>query len=306
MKNTNSKSKLLDTLFQASSSARTEYLASIFCSPSDIGVMRNSGRNGSRYAPEAILNRLKNFNNHFDSEEKILLTELTSYAAELNNYEQARTQAIEKVRKFSHPKTTIHLGGGHDQIYSLLMGLDQSPEIKNLLIINIDAHCDTRISSSPNSGTPFRDYDQLGTKPYHLIQFGLQDFSNSRTTLSPLVRGTEERHYIEHIGDASENFSLIPENLYTNLPFKIEKETAVVFSLDCDGIDGSNMRAVSAVNPNGLPASFVSKLSHHFHQSFPVSKKFYGIYEFNPVYDDSSQYSTKVVAALIFDILKFK
>lgn len=306
MKNTSSNSELLGPLMFDSYDPKSDYLANILCSPSDVGVMRNRGRNGSRYAPEAIINRLKKLNNHFNQDQKIYLKNVTSFDQELKNLEHSREEAIKKIGELTHPKKTIHLGGGHDQIFPLLMALDKSSEFSKILIINIDAHCDTRVSNAPNSGTPFRDYDLCGSKTYHLIQYGIQDYSNSKTTLTKLARCTEEKHFIEEVARNSSNFSKIDRQLFKNIPFEVDKDTAVIFSLDCDGIDGSNMKAVSAINPNGLPARFVAMLSEHFNDSFPDSKKFYGFYEFNPVYEDTSLYSTKVVCSLIYDILKFK
>ena len=306
MKNTNRDSEALGSLFQSKFESNTDYLASIVSSPSDVGVMKNSGRSGARYAPEAIINRLKKFNNHFPVNKKILLSELTNQSSELKDFEKARKHASNKFNLLTHPSMTIHLGGGHDQIFPLLMGLDKNKDFKNIIILNIDAHCDTRIANEPNSGTPFRDFDTQGTKPFHLIQYGLQDYSNSKSTLTPLARGSEQKFFIEDIQATTEFFSKPHNNLFQKLPFKADQHTAVVFSLDCDGIDGSNMKAVSAVNPHGLPVNFVSQLAKQFFQTFPKSKNFYGIYEFNPVFDDSSLYSLKVISSLVFEILKFK
>lgn len=307
MKNTNRTSESLKTYFHTKREDNTDYETLIFLSSSDVGVMRNNGRNGSRYAPRAIINQVQKFNNHLDSKNKALLIEVTNQLKEQKDFKLARLEMVDLIKdQLTTPSKYIHLGGGHDQIYPLLKAIDESSEFDNIVILNIDAHCDTRIDSNPNSGTPFRDFDSNGVKQFHLIQFGLQEFANSKSTLTKLQRGSEEKLFIDDISETSKGFTISPAGIFDQVPFKLTERTAVVFSLDCDGIDGSNMKAVSAVNPKGIPSDYVSKILQYFYNTFSTQKKFYGFYEFNPVYEDMSLYSTKVVSSIIYKILNFK
>ena len=58
---------------------------------------------------------------------------------------------------------------------------------KIILIINFDAHCDTRVDDRSHSGTPFRDFDGVAKKPFHLIQIGIHEYANNDMTLSRTI-----------------------------------------------------------------------------------------------------------------------
>ena len=62
------------------------------------------------------------------------------------------------------------------------------------------------------------------------------------------------------------------------------------------------MEAVSAVNPEGLPMQRVRDI-FAFYQDLPQQKKIYGIYEYNPVFDNLSCKGARTLAALIYRAL---
>ena len=183
------------------------------------------------------------------------------------------------------------------------MAIDKSNKFDNIIILNIDAHCDTRIDKDPNSGTPFRDFDRDGVKPFHLIQYGLQSFSNSSSTLSALQRGSEKKIFIEEIKEITEEFKKPPQIDFNQCPFVISDRTAFVFSLDSDAIDSSDMKAVSAVNPEGVPFTHVLQIQKKL-SLLQRKNCFYGIYEFNPAYMDSSLSCLKKISSLVYKILE--
>ncbi|MBD67001.1 MAG: hypothetical protein CME62_17500 [Halobacteriovoraceae bacterium] len=277
------------------------YSRMILTSPSDQGVMRNLGRNGACYGPEALINSLKKFNSHFKlkDNEKFLIQNVwqelqDSFEANQNASANLIAQNIEQ----HTPQKLVHLGGGHDHIYPLLKGIEQSEAFKNIVILNLDAHCDTRVDTSSHSGTPFRDYDRQGDLPFHLIQFGIHEYANSRSTLEKLKRGSEEHYFYNQ----SLHQDFVLKDLLTNIPFKIGKETAFVLSLDCDGIQGESMPAVSCVNSNGIKPEQV----FHFIQELNKweTKSFFGVYEFNPVYDTPSHYGRRLISHFVYEYLK--
>jgi formiminoglutamase len=307
MKNRNLES--LSPLIDETPKKNQKYDKLILNSSSDYGVMRNNGKNGSCYAPRAIINTLKKFNHHQSKSEKILSLEVASQASERLDFEDAQKEESEKIANLitSYPVSkVIHIGGGHDHIYPLLLAIEKLPQIKNIIILNIDAHCDTRIDDRHHSGTPFRDYDNDGSLPYHLVQFGIQEHSNSKTTMSPITRGSEEKIFIEQLKDNGHQFSTLPKDLFGNCPFLISKEhTAFVFSLDCDGIDGADMAAVSCVNPHGVPINFLRLLlENSLSENFGTF--FFGIYEFNPLFDELTNRASKTIATLINQALRKK
>lgn len=277
----------------------------ILSSPTDIGVRRNGGRNGARFAPKAIINVLKKLNRH-DFNNQIDYVQVTNQKEEELNFKQAQKKSAHKIKgelANNQLKRIVHIGGGHDHALPLLMAIESDPQIENILILNIDAHCDTRVDEIQHSGTPFRDFDKIAAKPFHLIQYGIHSFANSSSTMSPLKQGTMEIHTLDKIlSSHSTSLTSILE-ISKNCPFKVTNKTAIFFSLDCDAISGEQMKAVSAVNPMGLPISKVNELLSSIEQ-FNGNKLFFGIYEYNPVYEDLSQLGSRGLANLIYNFLR--
>lgn len=274
-------------------------------SPSDVGVRRNLGRNGSRYAPQAIFNQFCSLNNHF-LYENIYTVNTTSQKKEAENFQLAQNlSAAEIESKISLQvdfTKTIHIGGGHDHIFPLLKAIQNSKKFKNIFILNIDAHCDTRVDEIHHSGTPFRNFDSITNLPTHLVQYGVHFATNSKTTLTPLTNIKEHQIFMKDIRMLSDNYKNVPSSIYENMEFEISKETAVVISLDCDAIDGASMKGVSAVNGHGLSFEHVHQLVLDLKQKF-AKQHFLGIYEYNPVFDDLSNLGARSMARLIYDFL---
>ena len=286
------------------------YPVKILLSPNDQGVIRNQGKNGSRFAPKAIVNLLKKQNNHLghQANEAILLKDVWKSEFGDQSFENLQKQSsmlIAKEIEHSSLKSFAHIGGGHDHIFPLLMAIDKCKKYKNVLIINIDAHCDTRTDSISHSGTPFRDYDKNGTKPFHLIQYGIHDFANSASTLTPLNRGSEKKIFHEELQRLSHNQTMIPKEMLASCPFTISNETAVILSLDCDGLSGAQMSAVSSVNTLGVSLEHTLELIKEL-KRISQNKLIFGVYEFNPVFDNLSLLGCKSIVHLIYEFLKVK
>jgi len=282
----------------------SDNMALILTSASDVGVIRNFGRSGARFAPKSILSQLVKLNNHFNLD-KIECHETTNKDEEVLNFENAQEQSSKKISKLIREKNfkkLIHIGGGHDHIFPLLKGLSLSKSYKNILILNLDAHNDTRVADIQHSGTPFRDFDKSATLPFHLVQIGTSLATNSKSTLSPLKNGTTTSIYLDQLEMKSQNFTMLPEGLIDHCPFLISKETAIIISLDCDAIDGASMKGVSAVNGRGIPIQYIFKFISDIQNKFPDQTAL-GIYEYNPVYDDLSALGARSMARLMFEYL---
>lgn len=273
----------------------------IIKSPTDIGVRRNKGRNGARFAPEAIEAALKKMANHlpYDS---ILSQNVSNQDDERSNYESSIELSARKIIELlKTPRSrAVHLGGGHDHAFPLLKALDES-EGKNILIVNFDAHCDTRVDTGRHSGTPFRDFDKIAKKPFHLTQIGIHDFANSSETMSPLERNSEKIFFTKDLKEILSPESFV-DAIYDSCPFTIDADTDLFISVDCDAISSSIMSAVSAVNHNGLSPEqtllWVDTL-----KDFPCERKALGIYEYNPIFEDLSQKGARFLAGLIYNYL---
>ncbi len=266
----------------------------ILTSSSDVGVMRNLGRNGSRYAPQAVLAQLKNL--QFHQQEPIGIKEVASYENELLDFGQAQLAESNEIKKLIH-RSPIHIGGGHDHIYPLLKACEENFE--NIVVLNIDAHCDTRKSPHPHSGTPFRQFAEETKKNFLLYQYGIHFFANSQSTLS-LDKNIMSVTSFNDAMKLSQNFGTLPAALLSSIKQQFNDKTFFILSLDCDAIDPSIMEGVSAVNHQGLPLAHIKELCN-WYKALKCQKAM-GIYEYNPVFDRSSK-GSRALASVIYDLL---
>ncbi len=267
-------------------------------SSTDVGVQRNGGRNGARYAPQSLLSYLKKLNKlpHIN---KLTFCEceVASEIEETSNFEVAQKLESKRISDIlnASPKSFLcHIGGGHDHIYPLLLSLTN--KFSRIIVINIDAHADTRTDLEFHSGTPFRQFDESRLVDFHLFQVGLHSFANSATTLSPLNKGSMSvlwRHDLRQ-----------PEKIATffeSIKSFVSNETAVVFSLDADALQGSQVPGVSAVNGNGLTISELESIWRGYRNIDLHHPPIIGIYELNPVYDTLSMLSMRTVGNFLFE-----
>lgn len=278
-----------------------------FYSPSDEGVRRNLGRNGSRFGPDAIKAALSKFTNH-STQFQLEFLEVTEQKEERENFEHAQDKSKERLSKLIRNNAQVlkfHLGGGHDHIYPLLMAIHQQEEVEKVLILNIDAHCDTRIDDIHHSGTPFRNLDNGVKKPTKLIQYGIHPFSNAPSTLNELKNIQQELFFFEAVKELSHSFEQIPSKLIKSLREFLSPKTAIVLSLDCDALPGYEFPAVSAPNPRGIPIEHVRKLARLLQEQSQAQScpYFFGVYEYNPLFDQTSALGAKMIASLIYEHL---
>ena len=265
-------------------------------SSTDTGVIRNNGRNGARFGPQSFLSTFKKF-----SQNKTLCQlsfwdyEVANQEEEEEDFHLAQRQEAKRISALleQHPKSQIiHIGGGHDHIYPLLLALSKNQKI---IVINIDAHADTRTDEEFHSGTPFRQFADEFKGEFHLFQIGLHAFSNSFSTLGPLARGTETKLWKKDLNLESLN------RLFEQMAKEIDNETTVIFSLDADALIGSEVPAVSAVNPGGLTQQELLAIWKRY-QKLPKSHPpIIGIYELNPLYDTLSSFGMKTIASFVFE-----
>ena len=257
-------------------------------SSTDMGVRRNFGRAGSRYSPKSIINILKKMTNTDFQDNYFAECEVACQHAEIENFENAQLKESNKIqRHIGNFNKYIHIGGGHDHVFPMIKSILETRQQKELFIINIDAHLDTRVDSHTHSGTPFRDIDNLKPQCVHLYQYGIHNFSNSKKTKTKLSNIDQK---IFANGD---------EAFFEEIS-KIPKDSFVFLSLDADALDSSQMQAVSAVNPNGVKLSQmrdIIELVKEFKDSM------FGVYEYNPIYDDLSQKGAKNICSLIYEYL---
>lgn len=269
-------------------------------SSTDLGVIRNGGRNGARLAPKSLLSFFRKLSlDEASSLYTFLESEVSSPEEEARDFGAAQkkeTEAI-KTQLNQHPNArVIHIGGGHDHIYPLLSALSDK---KRVIVLNLDAHADTRTDDVPHSGTPFRQFAAEFDGDFHLFQLGLHVFANSLSTLSPLPRGNMHvlwRKDMQDQGKWTEFFG--------KMKSLIDDDTVVVFSFDADAISGELMPGVSAVNGMGMKTSELFQ-AWQMYRALPLKHQpIMGIYELNPVYDTLSGMSMRFMSNFLYVTLK--
>lgn len=270
-------------------------------SSSDEGVIRNGGRNGARYAPQSFLSVFKKLSQDEGKRDYLFIEEeVSSTEEEQKDFKSAQLLESQRILSLLDKRTLssiCHLGGGHDHIYPLAMALNQ--KFKKIIIINIDAHADTRTDQEPHSGTPFRQLEADLEGEFHLFQIGLHPFANSSSTLIPLQKSSMKILWKKQLGDKEKISALFAE-----MEALIDKNTMVIFSLDADALDGSLVPGVSAVNGDGLSREQLQEFWMRYKKLTLSHPTVLGIYELNPVFDTLSALSMRTLATFLFESLE--
>lgn len=265
----------------------------LLLSQSDLGVVRNGGRRGSAYGPKAILNTLLKMTAHKQRASAYKSIREQNSSKSFNDQQAEDIATISKVAKETEANLW-HLGGGHDHIYPFLKAIDSTS--KNILVINLDAHLDTRVDPLFHSGTPFRQFANEAKGHFKIIQLGIHDFANEESNYKELKNSEMEVYTVSQLRRETSNYTTTAQFLDTLT--KNYSGYTIVLSLDCDAISSESMEAVSAVNHNGLQISFVRDIFSWYY-SLPQARKFCGIYEYNPIFDNLSSKGSRTIASLI-------
>ncbi len=269
-------------------------------SPSDWGVMRNGGKNGARFAPQTLLNNFKKMAGHSENEDWASFTVSHQKEEELD-FPKAQLKSSASIEKLlernSKLKSLIHLGAGHDHVYPLTRAL--LSQYEKVLIINIDAHLDTRADELPHSGTPFRQlHREYGDKRISLAQVGIHKFANVQAN----YEGMDQMNILpmDKIKGDRDLMQWLDKVLVMN-------QGPLILSLDCDGLDGSIMPAVSAANHFGLnkkQMNIILEASLNYWNKYQHPRIF-GLYEYNPLFDDLHTTSARYLASLIHKVYSY-
>jgi formiminoglutamase len=268
-------------------------------SSSDIGVIRNGGRNGARFAPQSFLATFKKFaSNEALKSFQFFEREVSNVDEEKVDFNSAQLKEAQRISLLlhEHPHAQIcHLGGGHDHIYPLLVAL--SSTYSKVIVINIDAHADTRTDKNHHSGTPFRRFSQDYEGMFKIYQIGLHPFANTSSTLSSLEKGDCHITWRDGLEETQLN------KLFKEISQEIDGKSLVVFSLDADALLGPEVPGVSAVNPDGLTQRELLSI-WELYQNLPLNHApIMGIYELNPVYDTLASISMRTLSSFVFKTL---
>jgi len=268
----------------------------ILNSSNDIGVIRNGGRRGAAFGPKALCaNLLKLAKRNFTS--ALNVETLCTPQSDTSDFNKFQAQQSSKIQEkiSSKRECVIHLGGGHDHAYPFVDAIIK--EKGDVTVINLDAHLDTRDDELRHSGTPFRQLKEEHQDKLELIQIGIHDFANVCENYEKLDM---EIHTVNEIKALTKNYS-DNKSFVSSILSKIDGERTIILSLDMDAIDGSEMPAVSAVNHDGLPMTFIREFYEQYGKQ--VSHSYLGIYEYNPLYDNLGCSSARSMASTLYNYL---
>lgn len=277
--------------------SNNNYAINFIKNSSEAGVIRNGGRRGTCYAPAAILSVFKKLASH--TEQYFNETETSEAETELTNFDTAQineTKNIIKAIKENKANTHFFIGGGHDHIYPALKAIEAIHPNKSIIIINIDPHQDMRVDKFSSSGTPFRQFDESAQSRAELFQIGSHQFANVHSSLAPTKKIEQKVLDFDLVKAETQNFT--NNKQFMKLHFPNNKDVIYFFSLDVDAICSSAMEAVSAVNHRGLPLNFIEDSLVYFKRD--LNCRYFGFYEYNPVFDNLSQKGARLLAALIY------
>lgn len=262
-------------------------------SPCDLGVIRNGGKRGAKHGPQALMAPFlgmvapEGLESAFDVYRQ---NPSSKSAVDFDRVQNEELEAVKRILAGGNLNKLIHLGGGHDHVYPLGAALQQSNG--PIVVINIDAHLDTRPDSLPHSGTPFRQL--LKSEDCTLYQLGIHNFANGQSNY-------EELPSMEVLSWEPHNK---PKELKKLLRKKLShhKDATLILSVDCDGLDASYMPAVSAPNHLGLSQLQFLSVMEACQEFWKESKKpqVLGLYEYNPIYDGLSQSAARFLAQVMY------
>lgn len=277
-----------------------ESLLAILTSSSDLGVLRNGGRRGSCYGPEAIIYQLKKLTTpHAPRIRNIDMKEVFPDAPSPSlSFEQLQTESSELIHKAleqwngQQTQGIVHLGGGHDHVLNLLCGLRKSlPSDSIIKVINLDPHLDTRQDSWGHSGTPFRQWANQDPKTI-IYQLGTQQLCNTRKNFEQM-----NNMKVLFLNELLKQTSL---HSYLKRVIPVSAHDFFILSIDLDVISYWQMPAVSAPNPFGLSFDQVLEIIQWYQQNVQQKYPVIGFYEFNPLYDHLSGSCAKWIATMIY------
>ena len=263
-------------------------------SESDLGVIRNGGRRGAAFGPKALINTLKKMTSHRSKTNGVKSIRTHLSTGSFAEQQSGDTSSITQLIKLTNKANIWHLGGGHDHIYPLLKAVNKTD--KKIIVINIDAHLDTRTDKNFHSGTPFRQFANEVDGDFKLFQLGIHDFANDLSNYEPIHHSEMEIYTVSQLRKETSNFTAT--HPFMDKLIEEHRDYTIILSLDCDAISAQSMEAVSAVNHNGLELNFVRDLFSWYY-SLEQRKKVCGIYEYNPIFDNLSNKGARVLASLI-------
>ena len=261
----------------------------------DEGVRRNGGRPGAAHGPGALRSALANM--PVLGEPALWDAGDVSCPGEASDdaLEQAQTSLAQRVSAVMEQGCRpLVMGGGHEVAWGTFQGLTRArPDLKKLLIVNLDAHFDLRMAAQGNSGTPFRqiaDWCHAQGRPFDYHVLGISRFANTRA-LFDRAAALGVRHRLDEDLQSDEQLAQAQSALASDL----DRCEGVYLTVCLDVLPAPLAPGVSAPAPLGLPLAHVEALVDQVLASGRVLAA--DLAEFNPSLDEGGR-TARVAARL--------
>ncbi|MCU1289436.1 MAG: Formimidoylglutamase [Acidobacteria bacterium] len=261
--------------------------------PQDEGVTRNGGRDGARFAPDAIRREFYRLT-PFGIKAKIFDFGNTIIQGTLEETHEAHCRIVTQFLRDG--KRIIVLGGGNDISYPDGCAMSDAFGNANWIAINIDAHFDVRADRERNSGTPYRQLlEERLLTPDYFYEIGFQ----------PQLASPVYYRYLQNLGVNLISLDQLRSRETADLEIRESirqkfvshsSSLSTFFGFDIDAVRSSEAPGSSAPNPFGLRAGefltlvqFAAKLTN---------TKIIEFSEVNPNFDIDNRTSKLVAVAM--------
>ena len=224
--------------------------------PVDEGVRRNKGRPGAAAGPGALRAALASL----PVLEEPPLFDAGDVACEGEGLEEAQERLAGAVAGIVRNRNrALVLGGGHEVAWGTFQGIVRAGiDPCRLLVVNFDAHFDLRVSAAANSGTPFRQMQELCAAdgaPFNYRIFGISRFANTRALFERADR-IGARYWLDEDLQSPSGLEAAQQALADDLA----KCAAVYVTVCLDVLPGACAPGVSVPAALGVPLAHVEAL----------------------------------------------
>jgi len=267
--------------------------------PFDKAVSLGGGRDGARFAPDAVRRALKKYGTTFNIEQKIDISDLNivdfgdvAVTEDIAETHERITAAVDHL--LTKGILPIVIGGGHDISIGTVRALSEfhSRETGG---INIDAHFDVReiVDSRITSGTPFRKLLETELlKGENFVEMGAHDNLNSRTYYDYLV---DKKVSVFTLSDVVAGIPAIMEKA-----LEIAGSRSAFVSIDIDAVAQCFAPGSSAPDSWGFNPMQIRELA--FMAGASKAVKLLDIVEINPMFDVDNR-TARLGASIIISFL---
>lgn len=259
--------------------------------PQDIGVKRNKGRIGARYAPSAVRRELYKLAAP-ESFNKLSVFDLGDLriSKTLEATHERQIRVVEQIVRDN--KKLVVIGGGHDITYPDFKAF--SNVFSTCALLNIDTHLDVRESQQRNSGTSYRMIlDEQLLNPRCLYQIAIQPFANSSAYMKYVEARKVNMYTLDEI--RRRTIGTIHKIIFNEI-----KCDEIFVSFDMDAVRSADAPGVSASYPKGLSVEEMIYLAHYTGRDGRA--RIIEVAEVNPKHDVEHR-TSKLGALLIWEYL---